>query len=76
MTNEPHEDSEDTSEPEVPSSEQEVETPIDPTGPAWEFKSKFGINAKLEAVCRKSIDVASVEVDKLKVKLDKLTYGA
>lgn len=56
-------------EPEQPESPE-------PTPRAWEYKTDFALNEKLKVVVHKTLDATTAEIDALKRKLDKLTYGA
>ena len=44
--------------------------------PKWEYKTEFAIHTKMKEVVLKTMDVTTAELDILKSKLDKLTYGS
>jgi hypothetical protein len=48
----------------------------DPPRAQWQFKNEFGIHTKLKEVVRGTIEVSNAELDLLRRKLDKLTYGS
>jgi len=69
--------SDETTPPEPPAVETDAPPPEEaPEPPRWEYKTEFGIHSKMRDVIGKTIDVTVSEIDKLKLKLDKLTYGA
>lgn len=44
--------------------------------PSWQYKTEFGINTRLREVIKMTIEASTLEVEALKRKLDKLTYGS
>jgi hypothetical protein len=64
-----------TTPPEPPAAEAPPEEGA-PEPPRWEYKEEFAIHTQMKAVISKTLDVTVSEIDKLKLKLDKLTYGA
>lgn len=44
--------------------------------PQWQYKEDFAINAKLKEVIERTAEATTAEIDNLKRKLEKLTYGA
>lgn len=63
-------------EPEVPETPEEPPKFEEKPPPTWEYKTEFGIHTKLKDVVSKTIDVTATEIEVLKKKLDRLTYGS
>ena len=42
----------------------------------WEYKTEFRVNTEMKKVIDLTIKVSEAEIESLKRKLDKLTYGA
>lgn len=51
-------------------------TPTDPPKATWEYKTEFGINARMREVIEATIKVAEAEVEAYKRKIERLTYGS
>ncbi len=49
--------------------EEEQETP------QWQYREEFGISKQMREIVRTSKEVAEKEIESLRRKLDKLTYG-
>jgi hypothetical protein len=43
--------------------------------PVWEYREEFGISKQLREVAKTAREVAEKELEALRRKLDKLTYG-
>jgi len=67
--------SDETTPPEPPAAEAPP-TEGAPEPPRWEYKSEFAIHTQMRAVIEKTMDLTVSEIEVLKRKLDKLTYGA
>jgi len=42
----------------------------------WEYKTEFGIAAKMREVIEVTVKVAETEIERYKRKIEKLTYGS
>jgi len=47
----------------------------EPPKAEWEYKTNFKINDQMKDIIQKTIKVSEMEVDMLRKKLDRLTYG-
>jgi len=47
-----------------------------PPAPKWEYKTEFGINEKMKSVVDKAITLTASQIEDLRRKLDRLTYGS
>ena len=47
----------------------------EPKPPQWEYKTEFAINNRMKDLIHKTIQVSETEVDMLRKKLERLTYG-
>ncbi len=45
------------------------------TSPQWQYREEFGISKQMREIVRTSKEVAEKEIESLRRKLDKLTYG-
>lgn len=62
-------------EPKDPSVE-EVSAGPDKPKVEWEYKTEFGINARMREIIDTTIKVAEIEIDTYRRKIAKLTYGS
>lgn len=47
-----------------------------PKTPEWQYKKEFEINKRMKEVVKLTISATQAELDGLRRKLDKLTYGS
>lgn len=43
--------------------------------PQWQYREEFGISKQMREIVKTSKEVAEKEIESLRRKLDKLTYG-
>lgn len=55
---------------------EEVPAEEGPKPPQWEYKTEFGINSQLREIVTKSKEFAEAELEVMRRKLDRITYGS
>jgi hypothetical protein len=61
----------------TPEETTDVQDEVPPKPKAhWEYKSEFGIHARMREVIEMTIKVTTIEIDGYRRKIERLTYGS
>jgi hypothetical protein len=66
----------DETENKTPEALPEPEKTEGPPGPTWEYRNNMKITERFTAIVNMTKDVAQAEINRLRKKVDKLTYGS
>ena len=49
---------------------------MDEPKPEWKYKTELGVNKQMKEVIQATLDVTKAEIERLRRKVEKLTYGS